>query len=206
MEVIMSAFLGPIHFWLYNKIKLQENFIQNILDASSENNWYQNLENEVNDKFGKTDDRPLEEIIDQSNIHGWLQGRIAIAEKKLAFAVTNIIGQNSDYISELKKVAFNFGATNSITENSNAADCYKYLTDSLIDGMPCDRVNEVIESDAEQVIWSQNICVHSDYWTEVGGNIDVYYSLRHEIIKGMLSKSELEYISNENRINIIRRK
>ena len=72
--------------------------------------------------------------------------------------------------------------------------------------MPCDRVNDVIESDDCQVIWKQNLCVHSDYWTEVGGNIDEYYTLRHEIIKGMLSKSELEYISGENGLNTIRRK
>lgn len=202
----MSAFLGPIHFWLYNKIKLQESFIQSILDASAKNNWYQDLENELEQKYGKTDDRPLEEIIDQGNIHGWLQGKIAIAEKKLAFAITSILNKNPNYITELKELAHNFGAANSVPESSNASDCYKFLNDSLIDGMPCDRVNEVIESGDEQVIWSQNICVHSDYWNEVEGNIDVYYILRHEIIKGMLSKSDLEFISNENRINIIRRK
>ncbi len=202
----MSAFLGPIHFWLFNKIKLQENFIQNILEASSKNNWNQNLENEVNDKFGKTDDRPLEEIIDQNNIHAWLQQRIAQAEKKLAFVVTNIISKNPDYITVLKSVAYSFGAANSIQEDLNAAECYKFLTDSLIDGMPCDRVNELVESDDNQVIWRQNICVHSSYWAEVGGNINVYYTLRHEIIKGMLSKSEFEYLSNETGINTIRRK
>ena len=202
----MSAFLGPIHYWLYNKIKLQENFIENILDASSKNNWYQDLGNEVEKAYGKADERPLEDIIDQSNIHGWLQEKIAQAELKLAFAVTNVISKNFDYIYELKKIAYNFGASNSVLENSTASDCYKFLNDSLIDGMPCDRVNDVIESDDNQVIWRQNICVHSDYWTKVGGNVDVYYTLRNEIIKGMLSKSDLEYIPNENGLNIIRRK
>lgn len=202
----MSAFLGPIHYWLYNKIKLQENFIENILDASSENNWYQDLESEVEKAYGKPDERPLGDIIDQNNIHGWLQEKIAQAELRLAFAVTNIINKNSDYISELKNIAYSFGAANSALENSTASDCYKFLNDSLIDGMPCDRVNDVIESDDNQVIWRQNICVHSDYWTKVGGNVDVYYTLRNEIIKGMLSKSDLEYITNENGLNIIRRK
>lgn len=202
----MSAFLGPIHYWLYNKIKLQENFIENILDASSQNNWYQGLKNEVEEAYGKPDDRPLEDIIDQNNIHGWLQGKISQAELRLAFVVTNIARKNFDYVSELKKIAYSFGAANSVSENSTASDCYKFLNDSLIDGMPCDRVNDVIESDEHQVVWKQNICVHSDYWTKVGGNVEVYYTLRHEIIKGMISKSDLEYVPNENGLNIIRRK
>lgn len=202
----MSAFLGPIHHWLFNKIKLQESFTENILDASSKNNWYQDLENEVEKNYKKLDDRPLEDVIDQNNIHGSLQEKIAQAELRLAFVVTNIISKNSDYISELKKIAYSFGAVNSVLENSTASDCYKFLNDSLIDGMPCDRVNDVIESDACKVVWKQSICVHSDYWTKVRGNVDVYYTLRHEIIKGMLSKSNLEYIQDENGLNTIRRK
>ena len=120
--------------------------------------------------------------------------------------VTKLINKNSDYIEELKKIAFSFGASHSVPKNSTPNDCFKYLNDSLIDGMPCDRVNELIESDEHKLIWRQNICVHSSYWTEVGGNVDVYYTLRHEIIKGMLSKSEFEFISNETGVNTIRRK
>ena len=202
----MSAFLGPIHYWLYNKIKLQESLIENILEASTINNWCQDLRSEVEASFGKTDTRALEEIIDQNNIHGWLQGRISQAESKLAFAVTKIIEKNPEYILELKKIAYNFGVLNKVSENLTAIECYKLLNDTLIDGMPCDRVNEVIESDDDQVVWKQNSCVHSDYWENIGGDISVYYALRYEIIRGMFAKSNLEYIANENKLNIIRRK
>jgi len=201
----MSAFLGPIHYWLYKKIKLQEDFIQNILNASVENNWYLGLEKEVEKAYGKLDTRPLEDIIDQSNIHGWLQEKIAQSESRLAFVVTNIIRKNPDYILELKKTAYLFGKANGACKNFTAIDSYKFLNDSLIDGMPCDRVNEVIESDDNQVTWRQNICVHSNYWINVGGDIDVYYALRHEIIIGMLAETDLEYIANEDGLNIIRR-
>ena len=202
----MSAFLGPIHYWLYNKIKLQENFVQNILEVSSEKNWYSGLEKEVEETYGKLDTRPLEDIIDQSNIHGWLQGKIAQTESRLAFVVTNIIRKNPDYILKLKEIAYSFGEANGASENITANDSYKFLNDNLIDGMPCDRVNEVIESDNNQVVWRQNTCVHLDYWKNVGGDVSVYYALRDEIIKGMLSKSNLEYITNKYGLNIIRRK
>lgn len=202
----MSAFLGPIHYWLYNKIKLQENFIQNILDVSSEKNWCSGLEKEVEESYGKLDNRPLEDIIDQSNIHGWLQSKISQTESRLAFVVTNIIRKNSKYIVELKEIAYGFGESKGASNDITANDSYKFLNDNLIDGMPCDRVNEVLESDNDKIVWKQNRCVHSDYWINVGGDIDVYYTLRHEIIKGMLAESGLEYMANDDGLNIIRRK
>ena len=33
----MSAFLGPIHTWLYNKIKFQEKTVNAVLDLAEEN-------------------------------------------------------------------------------------------------------------------------------------------------------------------------
>jgi hypothetical protein len=35
----MSAFLGPIHHWLYGKIQLQEAFIATLADAAEKNHW-----------------------------------------------------------------------------------------------------------------------------------------------------------------------
>lgn len=201
----MSAFLGPIHYWLYNKIQIQEEFVQNIINTSEKNNWCENLADEVEKNFGKREERNLEEIIDQNNIHGWLQSKISNVESKLAFVVTNILKKNPDYISELKKVAFSFGESKAIAGGTGADECYNILNNTLIDGMPCDRVNELIESDEEQCVWRQNICVHSDYWENIGSDISIYYELRHEIIKGMLSKSNLEFIANEDGFYVIKR-
>ena len=35
----MSAFLGPIHYWLYNKIQLQEELIQDIAAYGEKSSW-----------------------------------------------------------------------------------------------------------------------------------------------------------------------
>ena len=35
----MSAFLGPIHFWLYNKIGNQEKLTKEIADLAVQNGW-----------------------------------------------------------------------------------------------------------------------------------------------------------------------
>ena len=71
----MSLFLGKIHFWLFDKIKWFENLEEEVLKIAKERNmpveeWvsYTNL------NFGeKTPNKPLDEIIDESNIHGWLE-------------------------------------------------------------------------------------------------------------------------------------
>jgi predicted GNAT family acetyltransferase len=71
----MSAFLGPIHFWLYDKIKIQNEIVEEILDYAEKNN--ENIRSELYAKFGDGDLKPLSEVIDVTNIHGWLQERVA---------------------------------------------------------------------------------------------------------------------------------
>ena len=89
----MSLFLGKIHFWLFDKIKWFENLEEEVLKIAKERNmpveeWisYANL------NFGeKTPNKPLDEIIDESNIHGWLEGRINSAESRCAYYITNML-------------------------------------------------------------------------------------------------------------------
>ena len=35
----MSAFLGPIHYWLYNKIQLQEELIRKMAEYGEKAGW-----------------------------------------------------------------------------------------------------------------------------------------------------------------------
>ncbi|MBP8692141.1 MAG: hypothetical protein KBI20_07805, partial [Sedimentibacter sp.] len=44
-----------------------------------------------------------------------------------------------------------------------------------------------------EIIWKRNICVHRQYWDEVGGNIENFYNLRDEFIKGLLSETGIKY-------------
>ena len=68
----MSLFLGPVHFWLYDKIKNQEALTSSIAEHFDKGAEYtkQLL--------------PLEEGIDEGNIHGWLQSQITDAETRYA--------------------------------------------------------------------------------------------------------------------------
>lgn len=201
----MSAFLGPIHFWLYNKIQLQQEIVEEIIKVGEE--FAPGLRQELDEKYDVTGDGPLEEVIDKMNIHGWLQSNITQTEYKLAFSVTSLLEKNSDFIQEIKAIFKNKGIEKSslITENS-AAQAYKVINDSLLDGMPCDHANSVIDENDDKVMWKRNSCVHKNYWEEIGGSVSIYYSLREEFIKGILAGTDLEYEKIDDATSCIKKR
>ena len=200
----MSAFLGPIHFWLYNKIQIQQELLEEILILT--NDLFPGLKEGLDTKYGKSETRALEEVIDQGNIHGWLQSSISKVEYKLANSVTHIIKNSPDLLPKIESIFETKGEQkSSLMITSSAADSYKAISDCLLDGMPCDHANSVLEESEEKVIWKRNSCVHTKYWEEVGGNIDIYYSLREAFIKGFLKKTQLVYEKVDEVTNIIRR-
>ncbi|BCJ98789.1 hypothetical protein [Anaerocolumna chitinilytica] len=196
----MSAFLGPIHYWVYNKITLQEEFIKDIIKASNDNNWDTELEDKLSNACGVIDNRPLEEIIDGSNIHGWLQSRISVTEGRLSFAVTTLLKEDGNRKNSLLQLAFDFGKKHAIAEDASASDAFQAINDSLIDGMPCDRVNEVLEQGDNYILWQQTTCVHARYWESLGETADIYYELRKKITEGMLSGTKLSFEEQEESV------
>jgi hypothetical protein len=185
----MSAFLGPIHYWLYNKINIQRELIEEIIALSqSINNLEIDLRNELDTRYGVSETRPLEDIIDQGNIHGWLQACVSQVEYKLAFSVTKTLEKNPELLKEIELLFKNKGKEISLAETtSNASGIYKAISDSLLDGMPCDHANSVLENDEDRVIWKRNTCVHKSYWDQVCGDINNYYIFREAFIRGFIN-------------------
>ena len=87
----MSAFLAPIHTWLFNKIKLAQDLEKDIvnlhIDKFKESAI--KIQKEANDIYGQyIEEKPLEDLIDVKNIHGWLQDRIKEVESRSAYIIT----------------------------------------------------------------------------------------------------------------------
>ncbi len=194
----MSAFLGPIHYWLYNKVTLQENLIDEIIGFAKEHNYASDLSETLANQYGKPENLPLEEIIDGSNIHGWLQEKIALSEHRLAFSVTTLLNQDRNRFDQLKNLFFTWGQNHAVEEGTDIEGAFKLLNDTLIDGMPCDWVNETISESADEIVWKRTMDVHGRYWADVKGNVDDYYALRQEIIKGIFSNSNIIFKANED--------
>ena len=105
----MSAFLGPIHYWLYRKIQLQEALIDHILDTAAQQGWDTLSAEKLNTACGAADLRPLEEVIDQGNIHGWLHQKIGVSEVRLAYLVTELLKADAARLDTLKVSVYRFG-------------------------------------------------------------------------------------------------
>lgn len=151
--------------------------------------------------------RPLDEVIDVENIHGWLQKCISQTEYKLAYAVTFLTEKDPEIIKKIESIFQRKGKEiASSISTGNAAEVYKAISDSLLDGMPCDNANTVLEESHEKVVWRRNICVHKKYWEEVGGDINVYYFLREAFLRGFLSGTSLVYEKVDEAANMIRRR
>ncbi len=204
----MSAFLGPIHYWLYNKIKLQEGFTDRILEVIGDRTWGDELKEELETAWGDGHLPPLGEAIDHSNIHGWLQERIRLAENRYAHLVTAIRRKEPEGFELLKQVAYAYGRNISRThtgasgaedgtaekkDHMNAEQAFRLFTDTFLDGMPCDHVNRVLEQGPDQVIWQQEVCLHEEFWIRAGGSPKDYYELRGAMLEGILDKSGLSY-------------
>jgi hypothetical protein len=198
----MSLFLGKIHFWLYNKIQWFEAIEEDIIRWAGKkglpvDSWVK----EINEEFGQpTGGTPLEEVIDSSNIHGWLQEKIQSAELRQAALATRILEVDSTYRDELVqiyKVQGENAASAHGDDLNSADDIYQVLNDYLLEGMPCDRVTEIMQSDENEVVWNTTTCLHKPYWEQVGGNVSNFYIFREAWTKGFVStlNSNFKYIS-----------
>lgn len=184
----MSAMLGPIHFWLYRKIQLQEGLIERILSrvTRQEGERFQKEE----EAFLRKEEKGLEELIDPSNIHGWLQARIVDVETRYANLVANLLQRGRLQEEEIREVAYQFGVEHAVSKEATPAEVYKNFEDCLLNGMPCDRVNQILEQEADSFSWEERIDIHGAYWEEAGLDGRVYESIRLSMMQGMLVDTE----------------
>jgi len=183
----MSAFLGPIHFWLYDKIIFQEKLIEFIADSAKNDGLDEN--GIFGDRFVSKDKRSLEELIDESNIHGWLQSRIADAESRYAGLIHEIIGKENGK-DILKKYVDQFGKNNQINPDLSAMDIYQEFDNKLLNGMPCDRVNVIVSQDIDSVTYEQTCDIHAKYFEDAKVSPAIYDELRIVLMNSMMDDTK----------------
>ena len=210
----MSLFLGKIHYWLFNKILWFEGLEDEIIKlAEKENLDIKKISNELTLKYGeKTKSKNLEEIIDQSNIHGWLQDKIHSSEGKMAAWTKFLLENDKNNLSKLEKIYINQGIKAAVEVKSSknlvtAKDLYTSLNDYILDGMPCDMVNEVILSQDDLVKFKKRKCVHKEIWEKENLDVQIFYDLRNLWIKAFINElnDNFEYIKENDNVFCIRK-
>lgn len=198
----MSMFLAPIHFMVYGKNQLQEQLIAEIAKRAAAEGW---AEASALDAYCSREDRPLDAIIDVSNIHGWLLKSIADVEHRLAALVTELLFGHPERLAVLEELAYEVGRKQAAPADAGAGELFQYLTTHLVDGMPCDGVNMMRDQTAETFRWDKTADVHSHYWTEVEGSPAVYQALRSRFVAGMLASTDYE-VSTADGISFVLQK
>lgn len=193
----MSAFLAPIHFWMYDKIliaqeltfKLEEKFLN------------KEEREEVESLFSGLYSKDLEEVIDQSNIHGWLHIAVSNVEIRFAYILKTLLDRGIS-LEEIKKVAFEYGKSFPEQEVSSLKDAYELLMDILLDGLPCDvsiSVTREEENELEFVLYND---IHKQYFNEFNLEVSLYHEIREAFVNGIFERYSLKYknISDSNKL------
>lgn len=197
----MSLFLGKIHFWLYNKILWTEKIEEDIMGwAKNKGLPAEKWAGENSGKYGASMGKePLENIIDTSNIHGWLQERIESAELRQASLVTAILSEDITYKNELLELFRKQGESAAAAYQGKPVtpeEIFNALNDFILEGMPCDRVNEVISSNEKEFVWRTATCLHTTYWERIKGDIKHFYDLRKEWVTAFVNTINPDYRYN----------
>lgn len=207
----MSAFLGKIHYWLFDKIKLHEKLINNIVELTQREGYNcEALISESYSKYGAPVTGLLENEIDHSNIHGWLQQKIISVESRLAYVITELLKNNAVKEDKIADIFYKNGLDimNKLQINEGSPeDFFNLIFNYMLEGMPCDRVNKVIENNENEIIWETTQDLHKEYWDAVSGDINNYNNFRTSWINGFLNGSGAgySYTRTEDGINTIKR-
>lgn len=208
----MSASLGKIHYWLYNKILWHEGILEELLRfAAAKNLPVDELKTSIYEKYGEPDLRPLEEVIDQTNIHGWLQSRIHSVEYKIASVIIELMDKYDIKIEELTQVYKENAKRAAALVNASVAtpkELFTYVFDFMLSGMPCDHINETVSESEEEFSWRIVRCIHKDYWETLGADAADYYKLQDAWIDSFIQVANPNhfFIQTEEGIRTIRRR
>lgn len=195
----MSKFLAPIHYWLYGKIQILEDVEESIIAALAHDQitaYAGRLQTEIAPFIHDT---PLESVIDQGNIHGWLNNKIAQAETRQALLLDFALDHMAKdaLLQKVEAVYFKEGSELGVYRSDNkletAPELFKALSDVILEGMPCDRVNEMMSQDLDEIAWQTVQCVHAQYWTKNQIKATDYHQFRAAFSKGFIENANPDY-------------
>lgn len=182
----MSLFLGRIHYIMYDKILFQEEILDNLLNFLEEEKRNE-LKKEIDKEF-PLERGNLEDIIEESNIHGWLNERVVRSENRLAKAVS-ILLRDFD-LEKLKNKFFEIGKNYKAGEAP--MEVFSFITSKFLDGMPCDHALAILKNDEDEFVFTVLSDVHKNIWKDYVSP-EIYWLLRDSFILGSLNSSDLKF-------------
>lgn len=190
----MSAFLGPIHHIMYGRIQLAAARQQDLLDfvqqrlspgqgESLQAAW--TLRHEL--PAGE-----LEELIGDFPIHGWLQRQLEAqleSEAQLWALLADRPERLRMVATHLRQHGLRLGEALLSEDGGRATDARRWLQAvdfSLLEGMPCDHLSQVVAAGEKAYIVRRDILAHGRHWTRAGLAEDTALQLHNAWMEGLM--------------------
>ncbi|MDR4508150.1 MAG: hypothetical protein MRJ65_07935 [Candidatus Brocadiaceae bacterium] len=193
----MSLVLGPIHHWMYGKVKTSEGRERAIVDAFKVKygDEADKLLEQVYRKYSKpSDNKSLEELLAGKSIHQGIQSLIVDVETREAAIIAAFCANYTDAAEVAAEAAHDHGllcgkeavTSKGLTdeERSDTARIFEVMGDYHCDGMPCDRGAQVVEEAKDRTSWDHESCVHEQYWKGTGADFLTMCNIVHEWVAG----------------------
>ena len=174
----MSAFLGPIHYMMFNKIKIaadRSRFIVNTFREKFGPEADELVKTAIPDGITDFGDKKLDEIIGDANIHSFLQGLIDEVEVKEAALATAYLYKYPDAAEGLLENAFfEHGKQTTIKaiegkSNGSPLSSFQHAVGmNYLEGMPCDQVSSFMMNGKDSLKVSHSDCLHLAKWETAG--------------------------------------
>ncbi len=204
----MSAFLGHIHYWLYSKIRRVVEREQLIYEKASETckTAAEELQAQVRQTYGEPlPDTDLSHLIDPTNIHGWLQRQINIAEVREAAFIKELIDMCDTAGKNAVEAAFAehgaFCGTHAREQGNHditkADGIYNALNDYFLNGMPCDQADMLIVNSPEKVVWEGKNCLQETNWSKAGIETKVMKDLYQKWLVNFIKAVNPNYVFSQ---------
>lgn len=184
----------PVQTVQLGRIRIQENLEKMIAEAldMKKDGLGTTLIGEALVKFGGTTaDDNFSQGSDHMRGHAWLENAGMNSEKRIAYMIKGALDANPKYLSVIMEVyrdcAYTLGyqikSKNIIT---GLEEAYAALDSVVLDGMPCDKVNQIESVTADTLVWTGSKDVHNANFTAAGLSKDMFPSLRETFNKELL--------------------
>ncbi len=185
----MSAFLGPIHHWLFNKIVHMEGRAFAIASMLSDNGQKEAVDQKIADYGQKLEGADLAQLVGDNSIHQFLYGLIS----KVEVFEAGIVETASDFDKVLQTVEAHgkASAEQALSQSGEAVDdaeaLYKYVNDYVLEGMPCDPGAEVQPIDNKRFAYNHTACNHIPNWEYTACSPSKMCAVHNAWLKGFVS-------------------
>ncbi len=186
----MSAFLGPIHHWLFNKILHIEDRAFHIASILENNGKAEIAKNKVEEYGPRLAGADLAELVGDASIHQFMYSLISKVE---VFEAGLVEAAGEDYetvrkgVEEHGKLSAQEAVGRQGEKPEDLESLYKYINDSQLEGMPCDPGAMVEPMDDGSLAYRHTACNHIQNWEYTNCPSSKMCGIHNAWLKGFVS-------------------